>query len=168
MAYEYVQEYINENYVVLDVCCGLFHPTRFLVCKSLIGVDIWNKDSFVEEAKKYCDLLMIFDFSKNSWIFPNKSVDVVVCLEGIEHVDKERSIKFLEEFERIARKKIIITTPSIFNKNEEIFLNPNHWAFENDYDTHKCLWSVEEFLSRGYETKIILNNKILAVKEMKL
>jgi len=43
--------------------------------------------------------------------FKQKSFDTVLCMEVIEHLEKEEAIRLIEDMEKIARKKIIITTP---------------------------------------------------------
>ena len=61
-------------------------------------------------------------------------------MEVIEHLEKEEAIRLIEDMEKIARKKIIITTPVGFLENYE--------ADGNLYQTHKSGFYPEDFKSR--------------------
>ena len=92
----------------LDVGCasGAF----FLFNKNGIGLDPSLKQ--LKFAKK--------QFQKNNFInakveylpFKNKTFDTIILVEVIEHIDKKYNKRILKELKRVARKKIIITTPN--------------------------------------------------------
>ena len=55
-----------------------------------------------------------------------KSCDIVTCFDVIEHIVEDH--KFLENLVRIAKEKVIVTTPNFsFSKNK----NPHHYR---EYD----------------------------------
>jgi hypothetical protein len=70
------------------------------------------------------------------------SVDAVVLLQVIEHLTKEEGYQILEAAERIARQRIVVTTPNGYVTQDEYDGNP--------YQRHLSDWSIEDFLSRGY------------------
>lgn len=75
--------------------------------------------------------------------FGDKSFDVVVCLETIEHLKKAEGIKLLNEMERIAKKKIIISCPVGIAAQENFD--------QNKYQEHLSSWYPSEFLKVGFK-----------------
>ena len=73
------------------------------------------------------------------------SYDLVLCLETIEHLEKQDGLKLLAEIERLAAGQIIISTPVGFH---ELIDHPAEKGAD-----HKSGWSVAEFKNRGYEVK---------------
>lgn len=59
--------------------------------------------------------------------FGDNSFDLIMCLEVIEHLDKEEMFLALGELERVTKKYIIISVP-----NSEIPLGVGHKQFFND------------------------------------
>jgi len=69
--------------------------------------------------------------------FPNKSFDVVVSGEVIEHLENPQFL--IKEMERLARKRIILSTPILeFEDSEHL------WEFDEHY-----------FISKGFKTEVV-------------
>ena len=77
---------------------------------------------------------------------PSQSVDVVICLDVIEHLRKGDSLITITQLERIARKGVILFTPSGFMPQPPLPDNP--WM------EHICGWEAHELDLLGYETAI--------------
>ena len=76
--------------------------------------------------------------------FRPRSVDVVMALDLIEHLDKEDGLKILMSMEKIARKKLIIFTPLGF-----LPLKP----YDTILQLHRSGWYPKEFRTRGYKCR---------------
>jgi ubiquinone/menaquinone biosynthesis C-methylase UbiE len=146
---ELIQKEITKNDTVLDLGCGIMQATtdvieyrktrnpfkdlRVIKCKSLLGCDMWR--SYLDVAKKHFPVIQI---SMNELDrFVDESFDVVMCLDVLEHLELQEAINAIEHMKRIARKKVIIYTPSSFKTNEEHV--ENVWDLgENRFQKHKC------------------------------
>jgi len=146
---ELIQKEITKNDTVLDLGCGIMQATtdvieyrktrnpfkdlRVIKFKSLLGCDMWR--SYLDVAKKHFPVIQI---SMNELDrFVDESFDVVMCLDVLEHLELQEAINAIEHMKRIARKKVIIYTPSSFKTNEEHV--ENVWDLgENRFQKHKC------------------------------
>jgi SAM-dependent methyltransferase len=128
---------------ILDVGCGKGEPMTFINRKGkfkAVGIDIFKP--YLEKSKRkgvYQDLILgdvrFLPFKENSF-------DAIICLEVLEHLEKQYGEYLLSELERVARKQILLTTP--VGRYE---LHP----FEgNPYQEHKHIWSPEELKEKGY------------------
>lgn len=128
---------------VLDLGCGIGRWGYVIKNKKpdvhVTGVEIHKP--YAEQAMKTgCyDNVLNQSFTDLSNI-PSKSYDTVIAIETIEHVTKDESIKLLKEMERIAKLKIVISTPSGFYE-----LDTNQ-----DSECHKCGWTKNELQDLGY------------------
>ena len=144
---ELCQKYINLDDTVLDVGCGIHHTIEGLQCKSYLGCDVWMKYLAVTKQKQN---VVRIDATKDLDRFPDKSYDVVLCLDVLEHVTLGDAEKILEHLKRICRKYVIIFTPSEFKDNESAVLNA--WDLgECDYQRHRCLLTTEILMSHGFK-----------------
>ena len=159
--HEHIQPYVGHSDSVLDLCCGPCSPTKFLKSGSKVGVDLNPKA--LEEAKKFCVPVML-DASKIGEIFPEKSIDVVLWLDGIEHLELKGAVAALESAEKIARKRVVVFTP-----NEKAFFD-----LDDEFLRHKSFFPVTYWLDRGYKVNNKFSsaykgtrvNMLLAVKEI--
>ncbi|MCU0772561.1 MAG: class I SAM-dependent methyltransferase [Verrucomicrobia bacterium] len=74
--------------------------------------------------------------------FSGKSFDAVVANEVIEHLPKADGYPLLEQMEKLARKRVIITTPSGFLDQPP--------AADNPLQEHLSGWTAEEMRGRGF------------------
>ena len=125
--YNYCNDYI-QNKVVIDIPCGTGWGTAMLKgYKKITGIDI--SEEAIEFAKKRYPLPNV-DFTTGSMEkidMDDNSLDVVICLEGFEHVEKEIGIKFLNEAKRVLKNKgLIIMTSPVLDENGKGSGNPYH------------------------------------------
>jgi len=78
--------------------------------------------------------------------FKEKSVDVSLACEILEHLPKHDGYLLLNELERVSRSLIIVSSPMGWPQ-EEIYGNP--------YEKHISEWKPEEFENLGYKVKVV-------------
>jgi 2-polyprenyl-3-methyl-5-hydroxy-6-metoxy-1,4-benzoquinol methylase len=83
--------------------------------------------------------------------------DCVLLLDVIEHFKKFEGIQILRKLKE-RTKYIIIVTPSRLSQLK------SRW---NEYEDHKCVWSVKEFEEMGFKSKKLSHGPILAVWQSK-
>ena len=117
---------------VLDVGCGNKWYHSFLNCKSIVGIDAWDKAS--------PDFLI--DLSKKNLFFPESSFDMALILDFIEHLEKERGKVILCQIQVIARR-IILLTPLFWRDN--LISDRTSWYYNNPYNLHLSCWREQDF-----------------------
>jgi len=75
----------------------------------------------------------------------NDHFDVVSCLDTIEHLTKKEGEKWLDHFEEVADRLIIIFTPDGFLPQ-----GPEQGEKFDELEKHRSGWEAEDFLKRGY------------------
>lgn len=130
-----LKDAILQTDTVLDIGCGDKRNHNLFRCANITTVDAWEK------VKPH----YVIDL-ENEWLpFGEKSFDVVLMLDFIEHLEKSRGLEIIDQCKSIARKKIILFTPLWWDKNEKHTNNPDKWCYGNEFNLHKSLWSVEDF-----------------------
>ena len=101
------------------------------------------------------DLLVNSDAS--SMPFKNESFDTVIAVELLEHLNRDNGLNFIEEAKRVAKKRVIISTPNFDSLREgRVGLD----GF-NKYEGHLSYWTVSELKSLGFKCfGIGLKNRI--------
>lgn len=114
----------------------------------ILGVDIWPK--YLNHIKnKFPTVKLSMEETDR---FMDKSYDVVICLDVLEHLEYNLALKIIDECKRIARNKVIIYTPSIHKDNSEA--EKNAWDMgECSYQKHISVVSKNDFRSRGFSVK---------------
>ena len=155
-----VQRKINHDDTVLDLGCGIQQANDRIRAKSILGVDIW--DVYLDKIKNNIQTVRISMSELDR--FMDKSYDVVICLDVVEHLEKELALNVIDECKRICRKRAVIYTPSEFKDNMSAVNNA--WDLgENPHQEHKCLLNTADFTTKGYETSIVTDNGIFAIWE---
>ncbi len=151
---------------ILDLGCGkgvngfLIRISRYIQDAKLIGMDI------NEEHIKFCKKFNIYDetIKKSLPAIPlkDKSVNLVLCTEVIEHLTRKDGLKLLDEMDRVCRRRIILTTPNIFFATMPG--DPN--------DKHLSLWTIKDLKARGYKVygvglkmPLLWGDKFLKIKQ---
>lgn len=161
-----IQNNVSYDDTVLDIGCGIMQATTDVItksnrknpfkasnknirCKSLLGCDV--HEPYLEKSKNYFPVIKMDLSSKTCMsIFLNKSFDVVMALDVIEHLDFDIANYIITEMHRIARKKIIIYTPAIYESNEKNV--DNAWDMgENQYQMHRSYIEPEKFREMGFD-----------------
>ena len=152
-----VQRKINQEDTVLDLGCGIQQSNDRIRAKSILGADIW--DVYLNEIKDNIQTVKISMSELDR--FMDKSYDIVICLDVVEHLEKDLALKVIDECKRICRKRAIIYTPSEFKDNVESI--PNSWNLgENPHQKHLCVLNTDDFELRGYNTERVTDDGIFA------
>ncbi len=150
------RELNKEIRTILDVGCGKGLVGRFITRSGkyfTVGAEIYGPD--LREARQNHTHSDFVQCDVRSLPFKRGSYDVVLCIEVLEHVDKEEGLKLLKDMEEIAVKKIILSTPrGYLHTSHEASLNPS--TSSNPYQEHKAGWEADELRSLGY--KVYYNN----------
>lgn len=85
--------------------------------------------------------------------FKTKSFDAVICMDVIEHLDRQNGLKLIEKMEKWAKKKVIIYTTNDF-------VAQNGYG-GNELQRHLSGWSTNDFRKRGYHVRGIHGLKYL-------
>ena len=138
---------------VLDVGCGRSLSMRWLGVKHPVGIEAYRPA--YEEAKRENthDELICGDVRSLSEHFKPGQFDACIALDVIEHLTKEDGLKLIEQMEKIARRKIIFSTPSGFL--------PQHHFEHGDLQEHLSGWEASEMEQRGYRVIGLLGPKSL-------
>jgi 2-polyprenyl-3-methyl-5-hydroxy-6-metoxy-1,4-benzoquinol methylase len=150
---EMIQKELRDEDSILDLGCGIMSATDELKNK-IIGVDIWPV--YLNHIKSRFPTVKIS--MEETDRFMDKSYDVVFCLDVLEHLEYNLALKILDECKRIARRKVIIYTPSIHKDNSSA--EKDAWGLgECKYQEHISVISKEDLHSRGYKVKDPMNDK---------
>ncbi len=167
-----IQRHVGKNDTVLDIGCGIMQATTDFIgtpgnegnikCKNIVGVDI--DERYLNIVKQRYATIRL-DVTQTS-VFVDKSYDVVLCTDLLEHLEKDAAMKLLREMERIARKAVIAYTPKHFHSNEEHVAHA--WGMDdNPHQAHKCLVSQDEFKAQGYDVETTeIDGNTFAVKKI--
>ncbi len=130
---------------ILDVACGKGLPMMVLKqkvkFKEIHGVDLYEpyinfcRRKGIHNSFTFCDV--------RKMTFKNKSFDIVMALQVLEHLNKKDALKVLTDLERIAKKQVIVSTP--------IGLTFHPAVDGNDLQLHKSGFMPEDFEKRGYK-----------------
>ncbi len=133
---------------ILDLGCGKGGPMRFINRHKqfhCVGLDIFGPHlSKAKEQGSHNDYVLC-DVQRPP--IKEKTFDIVLCLEVLEHLSKEDGQKLIADMERIARRQVIVTTP-LGRYRQGTF-------DENPYYEHKYIWSPEELKRLGYKVKTL-------------
>lgn len=130
---------------ILDVACGKGLPIMVLKQKikfeKIHGVDLYEPYINFCKRRGIHDSYTLCDARKLP--FKNKSFDIVMALQVLEHLDKNDAFKVLSNLEKIARKQVIISTP--------IGLTFHPAVDGNKLQLHKSGFMPEELEAKGYK-----------------
>jgi SAM-dependent methyltransferase len=131
---------------ILDVGCGQGEPIQFINRSGkyfTVGLDAFApylkqcRENRIHNAYVQADVRQL--------PFADNYFDSVICLEVLEHLEKEEGILFLNELERVASRQVICSTP-VGDYKQDIFDN-------NPYQEHKYIWNPDEMKEKGYKVK---------------
>ncbi len=125
---------------LLDLACGYNSLAQFLDIKHKVGVEMFEDYLKQSREKKIHD--EYFQANILTIEFPPRSYDLILASEIIEHLDKPDGFILLNNAERWAKKKVVITTPNGYVKQDSYDDNP--------LQIHKSGWNIGEFKQRGY------------------
>jgi hypothetical protein len=112
-------------------------------CFRAVGIDIHLPYLIECKTKGTHDDYVFCDARKLP--FKTKSFDLVLCLEVLEHLEKQEGKKLIGSLEEAARCQVIISTP-LGRQIQGSYHN-------NPYQEHRSGWAADEFIALGFVVK---------------
>lgn len=137
--------------VLLDIGCGIVpqnyvRPLVHICCEPYAEYVATLQDKISTMASRdrsYVVLNMGWDGAVR--YFPEKSVDTVILVDVIEHLEKEEGRALLRQTEKLARQQVIIFTPLGFMPQHHAD-GKDAWGLSGaDWQEHKSGWLPEDF-----------------------
>lgn len=107
-----------------------------------IGLDIFQPALDKAKANQTHSEFVLADALEYLAKAESKSFDIILALDFIEHLEKDKGLWFLQQLERVAKKKAILFTPNGFL--------PQKPYEDNPWQEHKSGWSYKEMKGYGY------------------
>jgi hypothetical protein len=105
-----------------------------------VGIDVFKPDLLESRKYKIHDESVQCDIT--SLPFKEKSFDIALCTEVLEHLDKDGGKKLIFSLENFARKQVIFTTP-VGDYKQMPFGG-------NVFQEHKYIWLPADLKNLGY------------------
>ena len=145
----------KSNIRILDLGCGDFLNNPILKCgfkdfDEYVGVDAFRFDNNIKNTDPKVSFVNknLFEVIET---FDEKSFDIVLALDLIEHLTIEDGEKLLLFMKNLSKYNIIVFTPNGFVKQEDPI---------NKYNCHLSGWSFDYFQSKGYKSYPMYGFKI--------
>lgn len=127
---------------VLDVGCGDNSWLRYVSGKRLTGLDAHVPSIERAREQRTHDEFVVGQATDLDRLFQPSAFDAVVMLDLIEHFEKEAGLQLINTAAKIARKKLVVFTPSGFQ--------PQPPTDDNPWQQHRSGWTAEELESLGF------------------
>jgi len=132
---------VEKSKSCLEIACGrgkwgYLIKTSHKPPSYFIGGDLSIELIKYVKAHKVYDEVVLFD--GRYLPFRDGCFDIVLALEVIEHMKKSDGYKLLEEAERVAKEKVVVSTP---------LLGARYWYSDKE---HVSRWTVGDLRKRGY------------------
>jgi 2-polyprenyl-3-methyl-5-hydroxy-6-metoxy-1,4-benzoquinol methylase len=98
--YKYIEEFLDQEDVVLDIACGIGEGSAILAqkCSEVIGADL-SSDSIMEAKAAHILPNLNFEVQDGcNMTYPSGRFSAIVCMNTLEHVEDDR--QFLENCHR--------------------------------------------------------------------
>jgi SAM-dependent methyltransferase len=146
---------VVEGQSVLDVGCGSGEGLRILTNRatSALGIDL---DERLRRSDVNVEIKSVTDV-------PDKSFDVVVCLDVIEHVEADRAL--VAELFRVARKAVFVSTPNYsvsFNRHPYHVREYTPYEFARLFDGYGDV-TLYGGTAKGFERAVIVRPRVYAL-----
>lgn len=90
---------------------------------------------------------------------PNNYYSVVLLLDVLEHLNRERSMEILEQAKEIATRAVVVLTPIIWDENKSAFEEVGGFYEHNERIMHRSLWTLNDFDSSWKRVHILSDKK---------
>jgi SAM-dependent methyltransferase len=128
---------------ILDVGCGTASPLATAgVTGRVFGMDVAPAALAAAKRLGYHAGLVRADATTVGRIVRPRSVDAVVALDMIEHLDRPAALALVVDFERIARRRVVLLTPNGFV--------PQPAEPDNPYQEHRSGFTPADLRRLGY------------------
>jgi hypothetical protein len=140
---------IEKTRSLLDVGSGI---QPFVAFRPRVHVCVEAYTPYVERLLADSDRETPLVVLNGSWAdilryFPDQSVDTVVGLDFVEHLEKAEGLRFIAEAIRICRRQVVLFTPlGFYEQSYEDVTKPDRWGMHGGlWQTHRSGWNLEDF-----------------------
>ena len=130
---------------ILDIGCGKGRPMRFINrhgCFFTVGVD--GFEPYLDQCQRENSHSAFVLGDARALPFKEKSFDIVLCLQVLEHFDREEGSLLLNQMDRITKRQVLVTTDvGKCVQSQAIDGNP--------LQVHKYVWSINELKELDYK-----------------
>lgn len=150
-----IRQLVGPVRTVLDVGAGI-RPQTLVPARVHICVEPY--EPYVERLRKEVSQDRDWVFLTARWedvlpLMPDDSVDTVLVLDVIEHMEKEEGLRLLHQAKRIARHQVVVLTPLGFLPQSHAPDDLDRWQMRGGrWQSHRSDWEPEEF---GREWQIV-------------
>lgn len=131
---------------VLDVGCGSLSPLGSVGFDGFsVGLDLSWPALAAARARGHHAALVQADAATVDRVFRPASVDAVVALDVIEHLERARAIELITALEYVARRRVVIFTPNGYV--------PQPATPENPHQEHRSGFGVADMRALGYSVR---------------
>jgi predicted TPR repeat methyltransferase len=140
---------------LLDVGCGTDSPVQYLSPRPryLVGVDAFAPAIEKSRALGIHDKYFLMDALQIGEYFSPKSFDCVLAFDVVEHLNDRDGLNLIGQMEKIARRKVVLSTPNGHLSQGEYYNNP--------WQRHLSGWTAGRMRSLGYQVMGIQGLKFL-------
>lgn len=136
---------------VIDIGTGMMQSLEFSPCKVRIGVEAHRP--YLENRTVRGPVPLNADGQRLGELFVDGAVDLVTMMDVLEHLNPDDATATLAQCEKVAAKRVIISTPRGF------FEQDAHDVFGTDLggeelQAHRSGWEVEDLTTLGYNVVI--------------
>lgn len=142
-----IRYHLGEVKTVLDVGCGdgsLMLKVNGDKKYDVTGIDLYTP--YLKLAKESGVYRKVVRSDIRKIKFRDRSFDVVLASQIIEHLNKKDGLNLIKKLEKISKYKVILTTPKGFVKYD-----PFEVIDDNKLQEHKSGWEIEELKNLGYK-----------------
>lgn len=129
---------------IMDLGCGTGKPMQFINRSKRFytaGVDGFQPSLDICRREKSHDVLCVGDLRNLN--YAEKTFDVVLCLQALEHLEREDGDRLLRHMIDIACKQVIVTT--------DVGEFTQSASDGNTLQEHKYIWGIEELWALGFQ-----------------
>jgi hypothetical protein len=134
---------VPQNYITPEVhiCCEPYEEYVNLLKEKLSKIQYPDRSY----------ILLNMGWQEVIRYFPKKSVDTVMLIDVIEHLEKEDGLLLLKATEKIARKQIIAFTPLGYMPQYHAN-GKDAWGLSGaDWQEHRSGWIPEDFIGNNWQ-----------------
>lgn len=141
---------------VLDVGCGdggLMANVSKGKKWEITGIDIHGPTLQLAKKRKLYKNLVKSDLTKFPKEITEKKYDLVFSSQVVEHLEKKEALQLMKQCEKLAKKRVVITTTVGFMHFLPLEAVHDHKHDDNPHQEHKSGWEPKEFTKLGYVTR---------------
>jgi hypothetical protein len=138
--------------VLLDVGPGimpqpLFVPRVHICCEPFASY--LGRLQEKTKSAQYRFIYLQMDWQQVVESLPPRSVDSVILVDVIEHIDKQLALSLLERTLRLVRKQVLVSTPLGFCPQHYVTDEHDAWGMQGGaWQEHRSGWELSDFDER--------------------